>query len=87
MTLSIEVPQELASRLQQAGIEVDDAGRYAIEALSEAADHAEVRAWWDLLGEEQQAKRDRAHRRKSRPTERGRLQSGRTRSSSRGYAH
>lgn len=52
-TISIELPDELASRLEAAGIPSEEAGRYAVAALHEVADHAEVRAWWDALTAEQ----------------------------------
>ena len=52
MTLNIELPEELASRLDAVGIRSDDASRYAIAALTEVADHAEMRAWWDGLNAE-----------------------------------
>lgn len=54
-TISIELPDELTSRLEAAGIPSEEAGRYAVAALSEVADHAEVRAWWDTLTGEQRA--------------------------------
>ena len=53
MPITIELPEELAARLEAAGIHREDASRYAIAALVEAADHAEVRAWWDGLSEAQ----------------------------------
>ena len=49
MTVTIDVPDELASRLIAAGIHAADARRYAITALEEAVDNAEVREWWDRL--------------------------------------
>jgi len=52
MTLNIELPDELVSRLDAAGIRSEEASRYAIAALTEVADHAEVRAWWDGLNAE-----------------------------------
>lgn len=52
MTITIELPDELAARLAAAGIPAEDAHRYAVAALTEVADRAEVRAWWDGLTEE-----------------------------------
>src|SRR5688572_9748059 len=52
MTLTIEVPDELARRLEAVGIPREEACRYAVAALSEVADHADVRAWWDGLSRE-----------------------------------
>jgi hypothetical protein len=49
MTLNLELPEELTSRLEAAGIPAEDASRYALAALSEMADRAELRAWWDAL--------------------------------------
>jgi predicted transcriptional regulator len=49
MILNIELPEELTSRLEAAGIQSEEMSRYAVAALSEVADHAEVRAWWDQL--------------------------------------
>lgn len=51
MTITIELPEELSARLTAAGVLAVDAGRYALAALVEVADHAEVRAWWDSLAE------------------------------------
>ena len=52
MTITIELPEELAARLTAAGIPEEDVSRYAVAALSEIADKAEVRAWWDSLSEQ-----------------------------------
>lgn len=49
MSITIELPEDLSARLAAAGIPADDAARYALAALAEVADHAEVRAWWDGL--------------------------------------
>ena len=46
--------QELVDRLNAAGIEGEDAARVAVTALSEAADSAEVRSWWDHLSKRDQ---------------------------------
>lgn len=54
MTITIELPEELAARLTVAGVPTDDASRYALAALAEVADSAEVRAWWDSLTESEQ---------------------------------
>ena len=51
MTITIEVPDELAARLSDAGILAPDASRYAVTALEEVADHEEIRVWWDRLSE------------------------------------
>jgi predicted transcriptional regulator len=56
MTLNIELPEELASRLAAAGIRSDEASRYALAALTEVVDHAEMRAWWDDLSAEERLK-------------------------------
>jgi predicted transcriptional regulator len=48
-TITLELPDELAMRLEAAGILSEEAGRYAVAALTEVADRAEVRAWWDSL--------------------------------------
>ena len=53
MTVTIELPEELAARLEAAGIPSAEASRYAIEALSDVADCAEVREWWERLTEAQ----------------------------------
>lgn len=53
MTMTIELPGELPDRLKAAGIPAEDASRYAVAALTEAADHAEVRVWWDSLTEDE----------------------------------
>ena len=52
MTITIELPDELAERLADAGIPPEDASRYAVSALEEAAESVEVRAWWDRLSEQ-----------------------------------
>ena len=58
--MTIELPEELSARLTEAGIPAEDAGRYAVAALFEVADRAEVRAWWDALSrEEQETQRQR----------------------------
>ena len=59
MTMTIELPDELAARLKAAGIPAEDASRYAVAALTEVADRAEtdaaeVATWWDSLTEEEQ---------------------------------
>lgn len=51
MTITIELSEELAARLADAGIPAEDASRYAVAALTEVADRAEARVWWDSLTE------------------------------------
>ena len=59
MARTIEIPDELAERLDDAGVAEDKARLYALTALSYLADDREVRAWWDGLSEEQrQCERD-----------------------------
>jgi hypothetical protein len=53
MTLNIELPDELMSRLEAAGIPAEEASRYALAALNEVAEDAELRAWWDDLSSEE----------------------------------
>ncbi|MDQ2688312.1 MAG: hypothetical protein M3Y28_10640 [Armatimonadota bacterium] len=54
MTLTIELPEDLAARLTVAGVPTDDASRYALAALADMADRAEIRAWWDGLSDPEQ---------------------------------
>jgi hypothetical protein len=53
MTVTIELPPDLAARLEAVGIPSEEAERYALEALSEVADSADVRDWWARLTEAQ----------------------------------
>jgi hypothetical protein len=52
VTPSIELPDELASRLDAVGIRSEEASQYAIAALTEVANHADVRTWWGGLSAE-----------------------------------
>ena len=52
MTITIELTDDLANRLADAGIPPEDASRYAVSALEEAAESIEVRAWWEKLGKQ-----------------------------------
>jgi predicted transcriptional regulator len=59
MTITIELPDDLAARLAAAGIPAEDASRYAVATLLEVAERAktdadEVRAWWDSLTSDEQ---------------------------------
>src|SRR5687767_2901089 len=49
MAITIHIPDEITDRLEAAGIRADEAARLASAALAEAADRAEIRAWWDQL--------------------------------------
>lgn len=42
MTLTIELPGDLAARLEAAGVAADEARRHALAALAEVADRAPV---------------------------------------------
>jgi predicted transcriptional regulator len=54
-SLTIKLPDDLQNRLEEAGIAADEAQRVACAALSEAADTALLRDWWNSLSAEQQA--------------------------------
>ncbi|HLJ56128.1 MAG TPA: hypothetical protein VKT77_13900 [Chthonomonadaceae bacterium] len=51
MTITIELSEELADRLAAAGIPETEASRFALTAIQEAADNAEVRDWWNHLSD------------------------------------
>lgn len=63
MTITIELPDDLAEQLNSAGIPAEEAGRYAVAALSEVAGNAEIRAWWSHLSEKERGG-ERANERK-----------------------
>ncbi len=54
MAITLDMPDELTERLAEAGIREEDAARIAMAALSDAADRAEVRAWWEGLSRQEQ---------------------------------
>jgi len=53
--MTIEVPEELALRLETAGIRAGDVSRYALTALANAADDGELQTWWDALSDEERS--------------------------------
>lgn len=81
MPITIELPDELAAQLAEAGVPAEDAGRYALAALTEVADRAEVRAWWDSLTRREQ-ENERAKTRQSLAAG----DEGRSRPAAKGYA-
>ena len=58
MTITVELPEDLAGRLASVGIPAEEVSRYAVATLLEIArrveaDAAEARAWWEGLTDQQ----------------------------------
>ena len=51
-SIKVDLSEELARRLDEAGIRPDEAARLAAAALGEAADRPELRAQWGLIAEQ-----------------------------------